>query len=281
MFNQMAINPAYAGSKEAVCATTFLRTQWTGLPGAPTTETFTIHGPTHKKRVGLGATVIADQIGPTKSIGLLGSYAYRIRIRNGKLAFGLRAGVYQYTYDWAAVTHKDPNDVIYINSKTSTVVPTADAGLYYYTHTEYIGVSATNLYNGRLSTVSDFNGDDATLSMHYFVTAGKAWKVSDNFVFNPSIAVKGARGSPYTVDLNLSIMLDKILWLGVSGRTNKDLVFYMAYNLTEKLRLGYSFDYGFSQLAELDHFYGTHELMLSYDFNVYKSKMLSPRHLYF
>ena len=279
MFNQLAINPAYAGSKEAISAAMFLRTQWTGITGAPRTESFTIHGPTAKKKVGLGLAVIADQIGPTKSIGIMGSYAYRIKIRNGKLSFGLRAGIYDYTYNWDAITYKDAADPYNTHTQTSQAVPTADAGIYYYTRTEYIGFSATHLYNGRLTSVSSENGDDASLSMHYFFTAGKAWAINDNLVFNPSVCVKGAKGAPFTADFNCSFMIDKKIWVGVSGRTNKDIVAYAQVNITEKFKLGYAFDWGFSQIAQLG--YGTHEIMLSYDFNVFKSKMLSPRHLYF
>jgi type IX secretion system PorP/SprF family membrane protein len=279
MFNQMAINPAYAGSKDAISAATFLRTQWTNIPGAPRTETLTIHGPTHKRKVGLGGAIIADQIGPTKSIGIMGSYAYRIKIKNGKLSFGVRAGIYNYTYNWDAITYKDQADIYNTHTQTSKVVPTADAGIYYYTRTEYIGFSATHLYNGRLTTVSTESGDDARLSAHYFFTAGKGWAINDNLVINPSVCVKGAKGAPFTLDANCSFLIDKKLWVGVSGRSNKDLVVYAQVNLTEKFKLGYAFDWGFSQIAQLG--YGTHELMLSYDFNIFKSKMLSPRHLYF
>ncbi|HCX98590.1 MAG TPA: hypothetical protein DG754_00485, partial [Bacteroidales bacterium] len=36
MFNQMAINPAYAGSSDMICATAINRLQWTGFgEGAP------------------------------------------------------------------------------------------------------------------------------------------------------------------------------------------------------------------------------------------------------
>ena len=56
MFNQMAINPAYAGSKEAISASAFIRSQWTGIDGAPKTETFSIHGPLKKKKVGKNST---------------------------------------------------------------------------------------------------------------------------------------------------------------------------------------------------------------------------------
>ncbi len=279
MFNQMAINPAYAGSKESVTAAAFLRTQWSGIEGAPRTQSVTIHGPFAKKKVGLGAAIITDIVGPTKSIGAMGSYAYRIKIKNGKLSFGLRAGIYEYIYNWDAINYKDAADVYNTHNQTAKVVPTADAGIYYYTRTEYLGISATHLYNGRLTSVSTQSGDDARFAIHYFLTAGKAWSLGENLVFNPSICVKGSKGLPYTADVNLSFFLMKKLWVGISGRSNKDMVAYMQVNITEKLKLGYAFDWGLSSLAKLG--YGTHEIMLSYDFNIFKSKMLSPRHLYF
>lgn len=77
----------------------FLRSQWTGIDGAPNTQTVSIHGPTRKRKVGLGFALVADQIGPKSSIGVMGSYAYRIQVGSGKLAFGIRAGVYQYVYN--------------------------------------------------------------------------------------------------------------------------------------------------------------------------------------
>ena len=77
MFNQMVINPAYAGSKNAISSAAFIRSQWTGIEGAPTTESVTIHGPLRNKKVGLGFAMIADQIGPTKSIGVMGEHVLR------------------------------------------------------------------------------------------------------------------------------------------------------------------------------------------------------------
>ena len=134
--------------------------------------------------MGLGGAIIADQVGPTHSIGILGSYAYRIKIKNGKLAFGLRAGAYRYTFFWDQITHRDQVDPIYNSNPQTKFVPTADAGIYYYTNSAYIGFSATHLYNGRLTSVSDINGDDARFSRHYFITAGKGWQIGDKLVIN-------------------------------------------------------------------------------------------------
>jgi type IX secretion system PorP/SprF family membrane protein len=277
MFNQLALNPAYAGSKEALSTAVFLRSQWTGIEGAPQTETLTLHGPLKKKKVGLGLTIIADQIGPKNSIGVLGSYAYRIPIRNGKLAFGLRAGVYSFTYNWNNISHKDQSDVVYLNNPNSKIVPTADAGIYYYTNTLYVGFSATHLYNGRLTSVSSQNGDDSQFSPHYFFTFGKAWSLSEKVIFNPSIMVKAANNSPGAVDINASFLLNQKIWLGASARSGYGVVVFTQIYLTDKFRFGYAFDFGFNKIGRAGG--GTHEIMLGYDFNIYKSKMTSPRYL--
>lgn len=277
MFNQMAINPAYAGSKEAISASAFIRSQWTGIEGAPKTETVSIHAPLKKKKVGIGFSVIADQIGPKKSIGAMGSYAYRIPIKNGKLSFGLRAGVFNYTYNWDAITYKDQTDVYNTHNQTSTIVPTADAGLYYYTNTLYVGLSATHLYSGRLTSVSNLNGDDSKLAPHLFFTFGKAWSLSENLIFNPSLMIKGAKGSPSTADLNFSFLLKQRAWVGLSMRSTYGFVVYAQFNVTEKFKLGYSYDYGINKIGKVGG--GSHEIMLGYDFNISKSKITSPRYL--
>ncbi|MFL5763843.1 MAG: type IX secretion system membrane protein PorP/SprF [Bacteroidia bacterium] len=277
MFNQMAINPAYAGSKEALSTTAFVRNQWTGIDGAPKTQTISAHGPLKSKKVGLGFSVIADQIGPKKSVGALASYAYRIPVKNGKLSFGLRFGMFNYTYNWDDIVYKDAGDIYNTHNQTSKVVPTADCGLYYYTNTMYAGLSATHLYSGKLTSVSSVNGDDAKLAPHVFFTFGKAWELNDKLIFNPSLMVKTAKGSPATYDLNASFLLKQRLWLGISLRSTYGVVVYTQFNITEKFKLGYSFDYGVNQIGKVGG--QTHEIMLGYDFNISKSKMASPRFL--
>src|SRR6266568_1390386 len=64
MFNQMVINPAYAGSKEAVSAVADLRQQWVSMPGAPKTGTISMHGPLSFNSVGVGGHMVYENIGP-------------------------------------------------------------------------------------------------------------------------------------------------------------------------------------------------------------------------
>ncbi|MFC0181043.1 type IX secretion system membrane protein PorP/SprF [Pseudarcicella hirudinis] len=50
MFNMMAVNPAYAGSRDVLSMTGLFRQQWVGVEGAPTTQSFTIDMPLKKEK---------------------------------------------------------------------------------------------------------------------------------------------------------------------------------------------------------------------------------------
>src|SRR6201988_2919117 len=65
MFNQLVINPAYAGSKEAMCGIADLRKQWVSMPGSPRTGSVSFHGPLPFKSIGIGGHLVNEAIGPT------------------------------------------------------------------------------------------------------------------------------------------------------------------------------------------------------------------------
>jgi type IX secretion system PorP/SprF family membrane protein len=95
MFNTLAINPAYAGSHDALSLTALGRFQNVGLPGAPNTQTFSAHTPLVNPRVGVGFLVIHDELSVISQTGVHFSYAYRIPIKKDKstLSFGLQGGM--------------------------------------------------------------------------------------------------------------------------------------------------------------------------------------------
>ena len=57
------INPAYAGSRETLSVIGLHRSQWVGLEGGPQTQTLSIHAPLRNEKVGLGLSVINDELG--------------------------------------------------------------------------------------------------------------------------------------------------------------------------------------------------------------------------
>ena len=91
MFNTLAINPAYAGSRDALTVTALHRSQWVGFDGAPTTQTLTLHSPVFNNKIGLGLSVVNDKIGPLNTTAFYGDFAYKVKVsKKGTLAFGLK-----------------------------------------------------------------------------------------------------------------------------------------------------------------------------------------------
>src|SRR4051812_11608310 len=75
-FNQMIINPAYAGARDGLSAVVSNRQQWVGMEGAPKTTAASLHGPFLKKNLGLGLTITNDMMGQRNVTSIYGNFAY-------------------------------------------------------------------------------------------------------------------------------------------------------------------------------------------------------------
>jgi len=64
MYNTINVNPAYAGSRGALSFFALHRTQWVGLDGAPVTNTLSANTPFNNSKLGLGVSIVNDEIGP-------------------------------------------------------------------------------------------------------------------------------------------------------------------------------------------------------------------------
>src|SRR6186713_2215714 len=63
MYNNLAINPAYAGADEVLSLTFVNRNQWSGIENAPSTQSFAAHTLIKNKNIGIGLTILNDKIG--------------------------------------------------------------------------------------------------------------------------------------------------------------------------------------------------------------------------
>ena len=91
MYNMAVLNPAYAGSKETISTGILYRDQWSGVSGAPVTKTFFGHSPMGNN-VGLGLSVISDEIGPVQETNSYVDFSYTVKLGGQhNLAFGLKA----------------------------------------------------------------------------------------------------------------------------------------------------------------------------------------------
>lgn len=288
MFNMMALNPAYAGSRDVLSMTAMYRNQWTGLEGAPQTATFTADMPLNRERVGVGLQLYNDRIGVYNETGAFASYAFRIKLGSrSTLALGLQGGVTNLSAMLTEVklvpagVSADPAFAQNINK----MLPNFGTGIYISNDRSYLSISVPRLLKNKLSDY-DSGVNRAVVRRHAYAAAGFVVGLSPALKLKPSMLVKYAEGSPLGFDGNVNLWINDRVALGVSLRknqfysftsyTNDAVVGMLELQLSDQFRLGYAYDRTVSRLGQVAP--SSHELMLRYEFGFGKNKILTPRY---
>lgn len=279
MFNTLAVNPGYAGSRDALTVTGLHRSQWVSFPGAPTTQTLTIHTPMLKDKMGIGLSVINDVIGPTHNTSGFMDLAYRLKVsEKGTLVFGVKAGVNVLQGDIVSLATQDGGDQSLSSNIKSDMQPNFGAGIYYHAEKFYAGISAPGFLENDFGT-KDGNGlTTFAQQRHYFVIAGTVFSLSDKVDFKPTGFLKVTDAAPIEADLTGTFLLNQKVWLGAMFRTGDAAGLLAGVQITEQLAAGYSYDFSYTNKT-FKYNGGSHEIMLRYDFIINeKGKIRSPRY---
>jgi len=271
MFNTIAINPAYAGSRETINLTALHRNQWAGLDGNPVTSTFSFHTPLNNEKIGLGLSYITDQLGFESTNYAYGDFSYTIPISfEAKLSFGLKGGFTNYNLD-----NPDINDPFF-NANFNSWRPNFGAGVYVTTDRWYAGFSSPRIVNADLN-----EGEFQALErISYYGIGGLVLDLSLDIKFRPSIITKFTNGAPATYDVTAGFLFYEKFWAGTSYRFNDASNFgaYLDYQVTKDIRLGYAYDLPTGNIRPYTG--GTHEVILIFEPRMVKKTDLykSPRY---
>jgi type IX secretion system PorP/SprF family membrane protein len=275
MFNNMAVNPGYAGSNDAICATALHREQWVGFAGAPSTSLFNVNAAIKPFKInsGIALGVMNDNLGFNKDIGLNFSYAYRMDVgTNGKLGIGAGIELQNKSLDatWKVPEGFTPpsNDNAIPQEKESAMVVDFSAGLFYRTEKLYVGVSSLHLRQAQVDYQSEIK---PFLSRHYYLTSGYTITLPNpSFELLPSLLIK-SDGKTTQLDVNTSVLYNKKFWGGISYRLNDAVIGMLGIELNNGLKFGYSYDFTLSNIHQNSS--GSHEFLVGYCFSIRKEKI--------
>ncbi len=270
MFNTLVINPAYAGYKETLNLSGIYRNQWTGVDGAPQTQTLVLDGSFFNDKVGLALGVVNDKSGLIGKFSTYLNYAYKIPIANeGILAFGIAAGFSQNSYDAAKATYEQIQNPGFLEGKYNYIDPDARFGVYFSTNRFYAGLSATNLISSFLSDDDKARRTIISQANHFFITAGYLFDINDFLKCKPSILIKEDTKGPTGIDGNLNFLIADKFWIGGAYRSNVKV-----FGNTDFIG-----DTRGSGLVGLIQFVGsTWNVGYSYDYSVSSIKSFNPSH---
>ena len=277
MFNQMAVNPGYAGSSDAICLALDHRQQWVGIEGAPVTSVFTVNAPFQMLGAshGAGLTVMRDKIGFDQNVSAGLDYAFRIPLGRGKLGIGV-SGMFlnkALAAKWYIPGGDYMNDASIPGENESIVGFDFGIGAFYRADNVYLGFSSTHL----LEPVLRYAEKDAAkymLKRHYYATAGcllplnnPAWEVAPSMMVNSD-------GTATQFTANVNLMYNKKLWGGLGYRLSDSFIAMIGVDLFNGVKIGYSFDYTYSSLRSYMTAGGSHEVTVSYCFTLVKEKVV-------
>ena len=304
IFNSISVNPAYAGYKEEWFGQLGLRSQWTGLKGAPKTGTISIDGVLDPidRRHGVGLTLTADALGAQTATSIYANYALRLqldRLDEHRLSLGVAGGVTQFGLDGNKLNPLEDNDRILPDGKMSTWRPDIRLGVYYNNSRWYAGVSVQDLFAGTESD-KDFQFNQNSLeslyrNVHGYFIAGALIELDRALLLRPSVLIKDDFKGPTSLDVNAMFVFNDKFWIGGGYRTrtkifNRNYSEYTVNRLSSinslsgivqfyinpKFRIGYSYDHMLNRMVGIQN--GTHEVTLGVTFGRLDRRILNPRY---
>jgi len=291
--NQYLVNPAAGGVYDFVDVTLGGRMQWAGFDNAPmttylyasaplTTNRRSIYNPslrtsgglvrnpeikTGKLKHAIGGSVYLDQYGAWRQVKGQVSYALHLPVaREYNLSFGISAGLSNRAFlpERAQVLSTvtgvgvDPTyDNVIANAGNQNTMDVG-AGLYFYSKNLFIGVAADQITKDFVRFGNANTNFDPRV--HWQFTGGYKFPIGRDLTLMPAVLAKYVHQAPWAIEGNLQVEYKEWLWGGVGYRNTDAVVVMAGLNISQRFKLGYSYDFTISNINNYSA--GSHELVL-------------------
>lgn len=274
MYNTLQFNPAYAGSRGALSLFGLHRSQWVGMEDAPTTYNFSMHTPLKNTNLGMGFSILADQIGPVNEQLLSYDISYTLRLQeNLKFSFAIRASAQLMNIQTNRLNPQQVNDPL-LQNISNDFSPNLGAGFYLRDKKFYAGLSVPFLME-RTRTISNDDVVVRTEIRSFYAMGGYVFDLSPSLKFKPALLSKIEMGAPLQVDVSANFMWFDMVILGMAYRWDAAVSILTAYQINERWMFGYAYDVETTPLR--NHNKGSHELFLRFELFDSEGKIISPR----
>ena len=277
MYMPTAYNPAAVGEGDLLKVAGMHRMQYVDITNAPMSTWFTFCSPfvIGKTRHGAGVRFLNDRFGLFTNQAFYAQYAYRQKLGKGYLSVGVDLGFVNVGFRGDSVNlkemedeyHDADDDAIPQGSKSGMKFDMA-LGIWYSTSVWWVGASYNHLTRPKVDW-DDYS--DVKLVGTMYVTGGYHFRLKNNrdWMLTPSAMVMSDFVS---WDVNLTLMCDykdRYRW-GLRYRIDGSVNILLGVDIIAGLQLGYSCELPTNKL--MLESYGSHELYLSYGFDILKPK---------
>lgn len=266
-FNTFLYNPATTGVNNETNAFLVHRSQFTGIPGGPVTNAFTIDGFMDDKNIGLGFSVFNDVQDITERLGIYTSYAYRLKINDDQaVRFGLSVGFLDNRIDFSKAVVKDASDPMLMSQISRKASLDANVGVSYNWKELRIGFSVPQVIGQRVKFANYDANTYYQLNRHFMGSVNYKWVFNEDMqlALEPMALVRFMPHTPLQYDVNALASWKSMVWVGVSYRSNYAVGVTARVKLFGNLSAGYAYDIITTPLKTSAGV--SHEFMLGYKF---------------
>jgi type IX secretion system PorP/SprF family membrane protein len=277
MFYGVTMNPAVAGSDNAICVTAADRLQWTGFRDiegnkvSPETFFVSVMAPIKFLKGGVSAVVMQDKIGFEKTIGVKIGYAYQRNVGFGKMGIGTHIEFNNRSIDFSKLKPANDDPLLnLISSNESDMLIDFSLGLFYNVPGSYhIGISGLHLIQSKGKVLAESSASELRMKLDRTIILHGGYQYvfprNPDFEFSPSAIIR-TNLSAVQLDIVGLLKYKEVFWGGLGYRL-QDAVLVMIGVQYKDFKIGYSYDINVSRL-KLPFGGGTHEIMLNYCFKL-------------
>ena len=276
-------NPAYAGSTENLNLLAITRVEWVGVQGAPKSFFVTGEMPLTlgKTQHGVGAVVYVDAAGLFLNTHVALQYAYKQKLLGGVLSGGLQVGLVNESFDGTKVYIPDAAEY-FVKAGEDNAIPTTavsgtgfdvNFGLFYQRKNWYVGLAATHLTQPEMRL--EENAYFYIGSMYNFMGGYNIALNNPLFELQPSLFFMTDAKTSWHADVTARLEYNKMFNGGLAWRIGESVALLFGAKIG-RFQLGYAFDFATTQLGKFGA--GSHELMVTYNLKLHKTKTGNNRH---
>jgi len=264
LFDPTSFNPALLSAENQNVFGAHLRSQWTGIEGAPSTQSVYYTGQiqaTDYLRVGF----LSDQAGAFGRKGVEFGYTKTIKAKeNLSINLGLRAGLFQSSFNEADMNVFQLDDPEVTGETYTALTPAITPGLAISTDGWQLGISVPYALESSFQVSSSELAKQNKWQRQWQGSLSKTLLLNDQLSLTPSVWLMSTPGAATEVSMNILADVKETVTAGLGYRNNSDLALIIGGRF-KSFALMYSYDMLSSSLSSATS--GSHEIGLQYRMN--------------
>lgn len=261
-------NPATVGVNKYASIGADFRTQWSSMPGSPTTGMLFGNTSARNGLYGIGGYVYKDVTGPTNRTGVQPEVAYIIRMKDeSSFSLGISFDLQQFAYEKDKLQVPLGNDPV-IAGKDTRFKFDAGFGVAYTTKKFQVGAAVAQLLQSKLDLYQGTGTTNVQSQQyrHFYFHGKYDFNVDEMTHIIPNFLVVYLPNAPTEFQGGIRVEHNNLFWYGLSLRAHQSWMLSAGLKIMNKFNIGYSFDLYSTPLSVYDGGANGHEIMLRYDF---------------